>query len=58
MAERTVLTVAHRLNTIKNSDLIYVLEKGEVVESGTFDDLLSQEGHFFNLQRGTEFNKS
>jgi ABC-type multidrug transport system fused ATPase/permease subunit len=37
MEDRTIVTVAHRIETIKNSDTIYVIEKGSVVESGTYD---------------------
>lgn len=36
MSRKTTLTIAHRIETIKNSDTIYVFEKGEVVESGTY----------------------
>lgn len=39
-ASRTVLIIAHRLNTIKNADLIIVMEKGNIVSSGTHDDLM------------------
>jgi ABC-type multidrug transport system fused ATPase/permease subunit len=36
MAHKTTLTIAHRIETIKNADTIYVFEKGEIVESGTY----------------------
>lgn len=40
----TVITIAHRLNTIRNSDMIIVIRDGAVAERGTFDDLLGREG--------------
>ena len=46
---RTVLTIAHRLSTIAEADQIVVLEAGEVVETGTHDALLSQEGRYAQL---------
>lgn len=36
MTERGIIEIAHRLNTLKNSDNIFVLEKGQMVEGGTF----------------------
>ncbi len=50
---RTTLVIAHRLNTIMHSDTIHVIESGNVVESGTHDDLLRRNGRyasFFRLQ--------
>lgn len=44
MHNRTVIVVAHRLSTIKNADLIYVLEKGKVKEAGTHRQLLAKNG--------------
>ena len=41
--------VAHRLNTIQDADLILVLEKGQLVEQGRYDDLLKQGGVFTQL---------
>ncbi|WP_299944529.1 ABC transporter ATP-binding protein/permease [uncultured Ruegeria sp.] len=46
---RTVLTIAHRLSTIAESDRIVVLEKGEILEQGTHDDLLQREGRYARL---------
>ena len=46
---RTSITIAHRLSTIMNSDRIFVLEKGQVVEVGTHSELLSLRGIYYNL---------
>jgi ATP-binding cassette, subfamily B, bacterial MsbA len=49
MKGRTTLVVAHRLSTIRNVDRIYVLADGRVVEHGSHDELLAQNGHFARL---------
>lgn len=46
---RTVIAIAHRLTTIKNFDKIIVLDKGRVIEEGTYDDLLRQRGFFYSM---------
>lgn len=46
----TIVTVTHRLATVKNADLIYFLDEGHVVESGTWDDLVARKGRFFEMQ--------
>ena len=46
---RTSFIIAHRLSTIKNADVILVLKDGEVIESGTHDELLVQKGFYASL---------
>ena len=48
-AGKTVVVVAHRLSTVKNADQIVVLEKGEIVERGTHDELIGKKGKYFEL---------
>ncbi|MBN1904286.1 MAG: ATP-binding cassette domain-containing protein [Deltaproteobacteria bacterium] len=45
----TIFVIAHRLSTIRNADRIFVLEKGEIVESGTHKDLMELNGRFRQL---------
>ncbi len=46
---RTTIIVAHRLSTILNADIIYAIDKGEIVEFGSHDELMSNKGLYFNL---------
>ncbi len=46
---RATIVIAHRLSTIRNADKIIVLEKGEIVEQGTHEDLFEKKGRYFDL---------
>lgn len=48
LASKTVITIAHRISTIKSAELIYVLENGEIIESGTPQELLEKESSYFH----------
>ena len=48
---RTSLIIAHRLSTVRNADLILVLDKGVLIESGTHDELIAQKGHYYYLNQ-------
>jgi subfamily B ATP-binding cassette protein MsbA len=49
LGQRTVFIVSHRLNTIRRADMIYVLEGGKIVESGTHEKLIAANGRYKNL---------
>ncbi|MBX7241067.1 MAG: ABC transporter ATP-binding protein/permease [Bacteroidia bacterium] len=51
MAGRTCFIIAHRLSTIQKADKIIVLEKGEIIESGTHQSLLEQQGKYYQLSQ-------
>ncbi|HMG10168.1 MAG TPA: hypothetical protein VK609_16755, partial [Mucilaginibacter sp.] len=56
MKNRTSLIIAHRLSTIQNADIIIVLEKGTVVEQGTHQELLQNNGLYKKLIDMQTFN--
>lgn len=47
--QHTVITISHRLTTIKKADHIYMLENGTIIESGTHDELISRKGKFYDM---------
>ena len=52
MKNRTTFVIAHRLSTVRNANAIMVLEKGEIIERGTHDDLLALKGRYYELYTG------
>ncbi|UKO97459.1 peptidase domain-containing ABC transporter [Nostoc sp. UHCC 0870] len=48
---RTSMIIAHRLSTVRNADLILVLDQGVLVESGTHDELIAKQGHYYYLNQ-------
>ena len=49
LKNKTVITIAHRLSTVKNASMIYVLDDGVLVQSGNHDELEEQEGHYLEF---------
>ncbi len=52
MEGRTVFVIAHRLSTVKSSDVIMVLDHGEIIERGSHDDLIAERGQYYSLYTG------
>ena len=52
MEGRTVFVIAHRLSTVRNSNAIMVLEHGNIIERGSHDELISQQGVYYQLYNG------
>ncbi len=52
MQNRTTFVIAHRLSTVRNANAIMVLEKGEIIERGTHDELLAMQGRYYELYTG------
>jgi ATP-binding cassette subfamily B protein len=48
---RTSVIIAHRLSTVRHADLILVLDRGVLVESGTHEELITKKGHYFYLNQ-------
>ncbi len=51
LEHKTVITIAHRLSTVKNADKIYVLEEGKLVQNGSHEELENEEGHYKEFVR-------
>lgn len=52
MEGRTVFVIAHRLSTVKNSDVIMVLEQGRIIERGNHEELIKEKGEYYQLYTG------
>ena len=52
MENRTVFVIAHRLSTVRNSKAIMVLEKGNIIERGSHEELLDMKGRYYQLYTG------
>ena len=52
MKGRTVFVIAHRLSTVRNADVILVLEGGKIIERGNHAELISQKGRYYQLYTG------
>ena len=52
MRGRTVFIIAHRLSTVRNADMILVLEHGEIIERGNHEQLIAQKGRYYQLYTG------
>ena len=58
MKGRTTFVIAHRLSTVKNSDCIMVLEQGRIIERGTHEELLEEQGKYYQLYTGNAITEN
>ena len=49
LKNKTVITIAHRLSTVKNANIIYVLDEGKIVQRGNHKELEEEEGHYLEF---------
>ena len=53
MKGRTVFVISHRLSTVRNSDVIMVLDHGRIIERGSHDELMEEKGEYYQLYTGS-----
>ncbi|MFT7651205.1 MAG: ATP-binding cassette subfamily B protein [Limisphaerales bacterium] len=58
LAGRIALVIAHRLSTVRNADRIVVIQQGVISESGTHNELMASQGHYYNLYRQQSLQES
>ncbi|MCH5274968.1 MAG: ATP-binding cassette domain-containing protein, partial [Lachnospiraceae bacterium] len=51
MGQRTIIAVAHRLSTIRNADMILVIQEGKIVEQGNHEELIANRGIYYRMQQ-------
>ena len=58
MAGRTTFVIAHRLSTVRNADCIMVLEQGRIIERGTHEQLIEEQGKYYQLYTGKSIDST
>ena len=56
MRGRTTIAIAHRLSTLRNANRLVVLDRGNLVELGSHDELMAKEGHYYRLYQAQARN--
>ena len=57
MEGKSTLEISHKLDSVKNSNFIMMMDDGKIMEKGTYNELLSKKGYFYNLHRGQDIIK-
>ena len=57
MIGKTSLVIAHRIETIYNSSRIHMFDRGEIIEEGSYKELVAKKKHFYNLERGAKLSR-
>jgi ATP-binding cassette subfamily B protein/ATP-binding cassette subfamily C protein len=49
MCSETIIAISHRLTTVKNADMVYMMKNGKIVEQGTAKELIAKKGEFYTM---------